>query len=70
MRRKRQMKEPVVFRKGNCSISCLTYESAQEMAKADGWIANRHFSIRDVVNFKHQNTRRKKNNECKKERNG
>lgn len=61
MIRKGQMKEPVVFRKGNCSVSCFTYESAREMAKADGWIANRHFRASDVVNFKHQNKRRKRN---------
>lgn len=61
IRRKGQMKEPVVFRKGNCSVSCVTYESAREMAKADGWIANRHFRASDVVNFKHQNKGRKRN---------
>lgn len=59
-RRNRQMKEPVIFRKGNCSVSCVTYESAREMAKADGWIANRHFRASDAVNFKHQNKRKRK----------
>lgn len=60
MTRNRQMKEPVIFRNGNCSVSCVTYESAREMAKADGWIADRHFSIHDVVNFKHTSKQKKK----------